>query len=236
MRARSGATTVHETCTRALQVRPDAARATPSGATSQRNLVWPRASDPLDDVPQGARLTAQAAMRGEAAIPSWKGHMMLASPYLGITTCHIGRRSVLHLQGELDVCTRERLRCAISSAVKHRPELLAVDLSALRFMDCAGLSVLVWAHQRLAGQQCQLLITGAQPIVQRLIRLTGLDTYLHLSTPESAQICEYHRAPDGSMRQSPSQRNRCPTQEPRPPEDARVIGRSGERHHGPTAR
>jgi len=106
---------------------------------------------------------------------------MPVSLYLAVTTCHCGRQSVLSLQGELDVCTKDQLRRAISSVLRHPPRLLVVDLSALGFMDCSGLSVLVWAHQRLADQECQLLISGAQPVVQRLIHLTGLDMQLQLS-------------------------------------------------------
>ena len=130
---------------------------------------------------QDARLPGDAAIRVAA---SRKGHLMPASPYLGITIHHRGRQSVLRLAGELDVSTENRLRSAIGSALDHFPELLVVDLSALGFMDCSGLAVLVWAHQRLAEQERQLFITGAQPVVQRLIRLTGLDTYLQFSTPE----------------------------------------------------
>jgi len=132
---------------------------------------------------QDARLPADAAIRVAAAR---KGHLMPAFAYLAITVQHGGRRSVVRLAGELDVSTEDRLRAAIGSALDHSPELLVVDLSALGFMDCSGLAVLVWAHQRLAEQARQLLITGAQPVVQRLIRLSGLDTYLRLSTPEPA--------------------------------------------------
>jgi len=113
---------------------------------------------------------------------------MPVSSYLTITIRHCGRRSVLRLQGELDASTEERLRFAIGSALNRSPELLVVDLSELGFMDCSGLSVLVWAHQRLAVQGRQLLLTGAQPVVQRLIRLTGLDTYLHFSARSPAGL------------------------------------------------
>lgn len=132
-----------------------------------------------------AHLPGDAAIRGAAA-GARKGQLMLASPYLAITAHHCGRGSVLRLQGELDASTEDQLRVVIGSALDQSPELLVVDLSALAFMDCSGLSVLVWAHQRLAGQQGELLITGAQPVVQRLIRLTGLDTYLHFSTRSPA--------------------------------------------------
>jgi anti-sigma B factor antagonist len=110
-----------------------------------------------------------------------KAPIMTSFPYLAIITEHDGPRPVLRLQGELDICTKDCLRRAISSALEHHPATLVLDLSALGFMDCSGLSVLVWAHKLLAGQQRQLLITGSQPIVRRLICLMGLDTYLHLT-------------------------------------------------------
>jgi anti-sigma B factor antagonist len=140
---------------------------------------------------------------------------MTSFPYLDITAEHDGSRHVLRLQGELDICNKDCLRRAISSALEHHPPTLVLDLSALGFMDCSGLSVLVWAHKLLAGQQRQLLITGSQPIVQRLICLMGLDTYLHLSAQETEQD-----TPDQSR--MPTLGNRW-RQRTRPP-----LGRNGE--------
>jgi len=115
-----------------------------------------------------------------------KAPEMTSYAHLTITTEHHGRRSVLLLQGELDLCTRDLLRRAISDALKHRPRILVVDLSGLDFLDCGGLSALVWAHNRLAGPERQLLIAGGKPIVRRLIGLAGADAYLHLSPVEAA--------------------------------------------------
>ena len=109
---------------------------------------------------------------------------MNPSTHLAVITEHHGQRSVLRLQGELDVSNRDRLHSAISSVLEHHPPLLVVDLFGLEFSDCAGLSVLVWAHKHLAASGHRLLITGANPAVQRLLHLTDLDTYLHLSTLE----------------------------------------------------
>lgn len=108
---------------------------------------------------------------------------MNASAYLAIITELDGQRAVLRLQGELDVSNREGLRRAISTALERHPPILVLDLSGLSFIDCAGVSVLVWAHKRLAGRGHGLVITGARPIVRRLLRLTDLDTYLRLSSP-----------------------------------------------------
>jgi anti-sigma B factor antagonist len=108
---------------------------------------------------------------------------MNQATHLTITTEHRRQRAVLWLQGELDASNRDRLHSAISSALENHPPLLVVDLSGLEFADCAGLSVLVWAHKRLAGCGHRLVLTGAKPTVARLLYLTGLGTYLHLSNP-----------------------------------------------------
>jgi anti-anti-sigma factor len=110
---------------------------------------------------------------------------MNPTTHLAVVTEHHGQRSVLRLQGELDASNRDRLHSAISSALEDHLSLLVVDLSCLDFTDCAGLSVLVWAHKRLAGCGYRLVITGAKPTVQRLLHLTGLGTYLHLSNSEA---------------------------------------------------
>ena len=121
---------------------------------------------------------------------------MNARAYLAIITEHHSQRSVLRLQGELDVSNRNRLRCAISTALERHPPALMVDLSSLDFTDCAGLSVLVWAHQRLAENGHELVITGAKPIIRRLLHLAGLDTYLHPSTPETLTDAVAERVPE----------------------------------------
>jgi anti-sigma B factor antagonist len=107
---------------------------------------------------------------------------VIVSPYLTIVTEHFGQRSVLRLRGELDLTNQDHLRRAIGRALEDRhPQTLIVDLSQLGFTDLSGLAVLVRAHMSLAGQGRQLVIAGSQPIVLRLLSLTGLDGYLHLS-------------------------------------------------------
>ena len=108
-----------------------------------------------------------------------------------VVTEHHGQRSVLRLEGELDVCGTDHLRQVISDALDRAPKTLVADLSALGFADCAGLSVLVWAHDILAGHGRELIVTGCQPIVRRLLNLTGLNVYLHVSDePVDLQVSD----------------------------------------------
>jgi anti-sigma B factor antagonist len=139
----------------------------PSGGTGQSNSVRPTGCHRL----------------GRSPIAT-SAQPMNPTTHLAIVTEYDGQRSVLRLQGELDASNRDQLHSTISSALRSHPPLLVVDLSGLGFMDCAGLSVLVWARKRLAGCGHQLVITGAEPVVQRLLHLTGLDIYLCLSNTD----------------------------------------------------
>ena len=102
------------------------------------------------------------------------------SPFVTVTEHH-GQRSLLRLEGELDVCGTDHLRQVMADVLHRAPKTLVADLSALGFTDCAGLAVLAWAHESLAGHGGELIITGCQPIVRRLLSLTGFDMYLHVS-------------------------------------------------------
>lgn len=126
------------------------------------------------------RLVHAAASR-PAIIAATKVRQVTTPPQLAVITEHHGRRSVLKLLGELDVCSADQLRRAVGAVLEqHDPQSVTVDLSALTFADCACLSVLVRARSLLAERGHELVITGCQPIVRRLLTLTGIGTYLHL--------------------------------------------------------
>jgi anti-anti-sigma factor len=116
------------------------------------------------------------------------------SPFL-ILTEHHGQRALMRLEGELDVCGTDQLRQAIDAALDRAPKTLVMDLSALGFTDCAGLSVLVWAHEIQAGHGQELIITGCQPIVRRLLSLTRFDRYLHVSDEPADILLIQDRTP-----------------------------------------
>jgi anti-sigma B factor antagonist len=108
---------------------------------------------------------------------------MTASPYLVITTEHSGRQLVVRLQGELDVSNLDSLRLVLDGVLGHGPQTVMVDLAGLGFADCGGLRVLVAARRCLAAQGGQLMLVNAQPLVWRLLVLTGLDTFFGLTGP-----------------------------------------------------
>ncbi len=121
------------------------------------------------------------------------GPVTAMSPFLTVTE-HYGQRSLMRLEGELDVCGTDRLRQAVADALRRAPKTLVADLSALGFTDCAGLAVLAWAHESLAGEGRELIITGCQPIVRRLLSITGFNMYLHVIDEPADTLLIHGRA------------------------------------------
>lgn len=98
-----------------------------------------------------------------------------SQPYLTVAAEHRGGEVVVRLRGELDVSSADGLRQAMHGILKRLPRTVVVDVSGLGFADCAGLFVLSSAHRRLAEEGRKLIITDPQPLVQRLLTLTGLN-------------------------------------------------------------
>lgn len=94
---------------------------------------------------------------------------------LTATTERTGEGVRVRLQGELDIATAPEADDELRRAEAEGPDLLAVDLSGLSFMDSTGLRLVVAADQRAreAGRRLQL-VRGPEA-VQRVFELTGID-------------------------------------------------------------
>ncbi|MEV5827920.1 STAS domain-containing protein [Spirillospora sp. NPDC052242] len=94
-----------------------------------------------------------------------------------------GRSRVVRLIGELDMAGERRARAAVGRALDARPRTLTLDLSGLRFTDCTGLSIMVWARDRLAEHGGVLRLRDPRPSVRRLLTFADLDPHI-TETPD----------------------------------------------------
>jgi anti-sigma B factor antagonist len=81
---------------------------------------------------------------------------------------------VLHVSGQLDISNARVLEDALVKATASRPAAIIFDLSALEFMDSAGISVLV----RTQSEVPEVRLRNPSQIVRRLIEITGLHEVL----------------------------------------------------------
>lgn len=77
--------------------------------------------------------------------------------------------------GEWDLAAADRVSAALGEQCALGRCLLRLDLSAVTFMDCACLGVLVDAHHRFLSAGGALILSGAAGFVARLLHLAALD-------------------------------------------------------------
>jgi len=81
-------------------------------------------------------------------------------------------RVLVDLHGDVDLVSADRARDVLGRAISaRRLGPVVVDLSGVTFMDCRGLSVLVWAHTVLRDR---LILSNPSRAVTRLLDLTDL--------------------------------------------------------------
>jgi anti-anti-sigma factor len=79
------------------------------------------------------------------------------------------------VSGEVDLASAEVLRDRLHGVLRDEaPTMLGVDLAGVTFLDCAGISALVAVRNAAVRTRCEMRVTHAQPIVRRVLDLTGL--------------------------------------------------------------
>ncbi|KQR17107.1 anti-sigma factor antagonist [Cellulomonas sp. Leaf334] len=91
-----------------------------------------------------------------------------------VTSRDVGSRTVVEVDGEIDVSSADALRDQLSELLERDRTDLVIDLRAVRFMDSTGLGVLVGTLKkvRLAGGQLQLVIDSERLL--KVFRITAL--------------------------------------------------------------
>jgi len=113
-------------------------------------------------------------------LPRWEGASELADSHsLAITTVRDGGRLTLRVRGEVDRDTAGRLRADLRRVIAGAGvDRLVVDLRGVPLVDAAGVAALVDAASAAAVADVELSLTGAQPLVARILGVSGLQSLL----------------------------------------------------------
>jgi anti-anti-sigma factor len=86
--------------------------------------------------------------------------------------------SIVSVSGELDISTAGKLQTAVESVIDKQSERVIFDFSELRFMDSAGIAVLVGAAAKLP----HVHLRNPSPAVRRIVEITGLSDVLPIES------------------------------------------------------
>ncbi|MGW0660922.1 STAS domain-containing protein [Streptodolium elevatio] len=98
--------------------------------------------------------------------------------YLGIHRCDTGMGALFVIQGEIDPDTAPQLRGALQRCLRDGHRHIDVDLSRVTFCDSFGLHVFLDVSRGAAEVGGHLRLHRPNPIVARLLTLTGTGALL----------------------------------------------------------
>ena len=82
---------------------------------------------------------------------------------------------VVEIPGEIDIQSAPGLRDELLRVIRRYGAQLALDLTGVTFMDCAGLNVLLATRRRARLEEGSVRVIRASPRVLRMISLLGLE-------------------------------------------------------------
>lgn len=145
-----------------------------------------------------AGVVAMPPARGRARPPT-PAIATPATTNLTITRERHGRTLVLVLDGDIDLHTAPTVREALESALAEAPRRLVVDLSAVRFLNSAGLAVLLDGH-RAAASRTDLRLVATTRATWRPLQITRAHEHLVIHSSRAAAVS----APARETRHSPA--------------------------------
>jgi anti-anti-sigma factor len=83
---------------------------------------------------------------------------------------------LVKVSGEVDISNADQLAETVSAITSSRPERIVFDLNDLRFMDSAGIAVLLGAAAKVSS----VGVRNPSPAVRRVVELTGLTDVLSI--------------------------------------------------------
>jgi anti-sigma B factor antagonist len=107
-----------------------------------------------------------------------------------VTEAAVGRRTVLAVEGEIDLGSVPALAEAVDAALARGAIELWIDLTDTTFIDSSGLHLLIEAQERMRGLNRRLAIVCPPGPVLRVFEIAGVLEQLPLYADRAAA----HRA------------------------------------------
>ncbi|NEB78826.1 STAS domain-containing protein [Streptomyces sp. SID14478] len=97
---------------------------------------------------------------------------------LSLATTGDASSPLITLAGDLDYETAPRLLTSVGELDVPPGATVTLDLSGVRFFDSGGINALLRARTALQDRGAELAVRRLSPVVERIFRITGLDTVL----------------------------------------------------------
>lgn len=98
------------------------------------------------------------------------------------------RSNVVPLKGEIDLHIAPSVTAALNEMIDKKPQRLVVDLSAVSYIDSAGLAALIQAMQKVEGYGGKFVLAGLRETVRSIFEISRLDQVFQIFPDADAAL------------------------------------------------
>lgn len=99
-----------------------------------------------------------------------------------------GKVPVVDLAGDVDTFTCSKLRETIVNLINEGDFRVVIDMAEVNYIDSSGLGTIIGGLGRVKEQNGSLALSGVTPRVERVLRVTGLNSLLPIYETENDAI------------------------------------------------
>ncbi|MUK89710.1 anti-sigma factor antagonist [Ornithinibacillus sp. L9] len=103
---------------------------------------------------------------------------------LDINVTENSEKYLVHLSGEIDAYTSQKLKDTLLPLTKKKGYTLVVDLEQVNYMDSTGLGVFISVLKATKEAESSMTLINLKERVRKLFKITGLDQIININLDE----------------------------------------------------
>lgn len=107
---------------------------------------------------------------------------------LKISTLEEANKTIVQLNGEVDVYTAPLLKETLTPISKQPNIEVIIDMSQVQYIDSTGLGIFIGALKTTHVNNSTLKLTGVNERIGRLLTITGLDEVIEIEESEREEV------------------------------------------------
>lgn len=92
----------------------------------------------------------------------------------------LGKVKVIEIGGKYDIESTEEFESAFQKVLESKPELVAVEMSRLEYIDSSGIGSLIKCLNSLKAKNGKLILVGMKPMILNVFKLAKLDFFFEI--------------------------------------------------------
>ncbi len=100
----------------------------------------------------------------------------------------VGKIKVIEIYGKFDIESTEEFESIFNKQLESSPELLAIDMNKLDYIDSSGIGSLIKSLNNIKNQKGKLMLVGLKPMILNVFKLAKLDMFFQIMSNEEFKL------------------------------------------------